>query len=262
MASKKYTRKEFLKYLGKIGFGAALYGTGGNLIGRGYKKGKDFYENDIEPYIERGKKVIDKGEKIIERSEKIKENTDRFFDYFRSKKNKKYDKVPEKKKTPKKEQEKPGHLEKISRRSFFGKFRKLFHDYPIETGTGTGVAFGASKKAVGGYRTYRKEKKTNQLGRDVKELKEQVGALQDENEKLRALKELDEGNEGGLEEKLSLGNESLFYAGIIGLIVSIFLSTSNITGLVVLKDNFLEKSFSGIIFIASLLTLLLSFKKK
>ncbi len=68
--SGRSTRREFLKYAGKIGLGGGVYGVVGGVVGKGYETVVDFYETVIE---ELKREVVEVGDKIISVDERIDE---------------------------------------------------------------------------------------------------------------------------------------------------------------------------------------------
>jgi len=65
---KKYTRREAIKYGTKIGTGAVIWGALGNLTGRAYEFYRDFYNETVQPVIDKANQtanyVEDKKEKV------------------------------------------------------------------------------------------------------------------------------------------------------------------------------------------------------
>ncbi len=217
--AKKYTRKEFLKYSGKIGLGAAVYGFLGNFAGRGYKGMKDFYEENIEPAVEAKKNIENKADSL---------------------KNKFYDFIGKEREFEKKE-DKPE--EKISKRGFFKRYFNAFHEHSVGVGTSTGVVVGGTKSALTNYGKYKTEGKINEGQRKIKSLEEKNKELEEKYSKL--------------EELISGKNKNIFlFLGMVGLAFILMNSAFNITGNVV--GNGLV-DFSGINFLILAISLIFIF---
>lgn len=270
---KKYERREFLKQTGRIGFGAAAYGTAGGLVGKGYKTGRDAYAEKVKPYVDKGKEIIDK-------TEDTKEGIDNWWNKY----------IRRKEGYEKKDLEKQETLEEakqISRRSLFKKYFNIFNKNPVETGIVTGAGLGALVKTLTLYPRYLDKKKIAKLKDEHIEYKEKMDILEEYNERLeKASKDRDQKIKGleeeveklkkiyetlnesergrsGLEEKAQSENElkttlSALLSGI-GLIIGfVLINGVDYTGLVTIsKESMSTTNFLGIIVIFTSFSLIL-----
>ena len=225
---KNLTRRDFLKYSGKIGVGAAVGGTMGNIFGRVYRAGRDFYNEEINPYLE----------SVGNAAEKIENGTKRFRERFYGTLERLYGKPYKSEDTTKEEKTRRYNQpeEKISRRSLLSFPFRVFHRYPVSTGTAVGAsAFGAIT-ALKSRRSYVQEKRHLDTSHSIEEVK---GKLDDLSSKLEKL--------------LSEKGIKLMLVGLTGIIYSIILSSFKITGFLVLdtftKFNYLANSIMLIFFL-------------
>lgn len=257
--NKKYTRREAIKYGAKVGFGAALWGTVGNLLGRGYEAGRDFYRSDVKP-------VLDKVEKSTNKIGEFADDVNRTFNPWYQPK-------------PEEEKEQP----KSTRRGFLKSLAWKAHEHPKTVGTIVGATYGAGKYSLTGlskYLTNRQIAKLKDENIDYKERLEvlekyRVGAERDLGGKEDRIMELERNvdelrreikKQGKLEEKVGESEESkeiLLSFGIVGLFVSIGIGSSVITGNIIsgITNNNLFP-IAAVIFALSLVFILLGIKRK
>ncbi len=262
---KKYTRREAIKYGAKIGFGAALWGTAGNLLGRGYEYGRDFYRNEVKPTLDTVKKGVDK---VGEWGDDLNRTFNPWYE-------------------PKKEVKK--EPEKVTRRRFLKSLAWQAHEHPVAAGTAVGTTYGAVKHALTGLSRYLtksqiaklKDKNTDYeerihileeyqagLEQSMKEKDVKVDKLQAELEEVKEImKRLKKPS--GLEEKASEGStteesKEVFLAlGISGLFVSIMLGSVSITGNVLLDATGRNALLLSIVlFFISLLVVFIGIRKR
>mgnify|MGYP001575589832 FL=1 len=263
MNKKKYTRREAIKYGAKVGLGAAIWGTAGNLLGRGYEAGRNFYREEIKP-------TLDKVEKGTDKIEEWGDDLNKTFNpWYKSK--------PEEKK-----KEKP----ELTRRSFLKTLALQAHEHPVAAGAIVGATYGAGKYAISGLGKYLTNRQIAVLKDENADYRERLNVLEKyrvESEKdLRGkgdrIAELEIGigklreeirKKGKLEEKAGGGeargkSEEIFLAlGISGLLVSTAFASSIITGNVVssIQDNHIIP-LTAIIFILSLLFVFFGIRKR
>jgi len=238
---KDYTRREALKYGGKIVLGATIWGTVGNFIGRGYETGRDFYRGEVAPYVEKGKLLIDKSEGAIKESKRFL--WDKPIDYLKELfTGEKPKEGREQKKIIKKERE------KISRRTFLGSFLKYGHEHPVGTGTAIGLTYGTTKKSISGFGNYQKNKK--------------IAILRDENEGLNERVDNLEKKIRQLEEK-SIGEKTIenlvIFIGIFGFVISSIILRKSITGFSISKE--MVTTINPLAVILLILSLILLFRE-
>jgi len=260
--SKNYIRREFLKTGAKVGGSAAVYGTVGGFLGKGYETIRDLYN----AVIKKGGTYLSEQETKAEIS-KEKPNKglgDRFRELSQRLGRFKYDtqgKVEEKvgigrdekqkqewrynKEIPNPKTGKPEERPiETTRRGFFRTILGYAHQHPVGTGIAAGAAYGAGKSA---YRQRRKARDKIEIA----ELKDKVNYLED---KINP-KESEEVKEAGLEKTLTI-------IGIIGVFISIFFSLSNITGLAILDMSTQKTKISSIIILIISLILIIVGKIK
>jgi len=271
--SKRFTRREALKYGGKIGVGAAVYGAVGGALGKLYevltgntRKAIKYTGNklaEVDEKVEKSKNpAVKKVVKPVKRVEdwrgrtwrKVFGRTDEDTADFREEYEIETAQDRENKKNPeyvKKRQERRQRQEeeRMSRRGFFERVFNYFHKNPIKIGAGVGAAYGAGKTAIKGAGTYRTNKKIARLKDDVEDLKQE-------------LRKKGKGLEATVEAKVVDENKTskaFLTLGIIGIIVSIILSSIHLTGFSVLETgSFNAFSTSVVVFFASLIAVVLS----
>lgn len=212
-----YQRREAIKYLAKIGGGAAFGGFIGNLIGRAYRTGRDTYNESVVPVLEKGNRAFDKAEKGI----------NDLVSYLTGKEPKKSH-----------EQKQP---EKIDRRGFFKSFSKYFHNHPVFTGTTTGATYGGTKSAISGYNSYKTKQKIAKLKEKTSKQEERIKQLEERR------------RESGLEQEVE---EILpITIGIVGATLSLFNLKNNLTltGFITLQNSSHQNIPSISLFVSILL---------
>ncbi len=254
---RKYTRREAIKYGAKVGIGAALWGTVGNLLGRGYEAGRNFYREEIKP-------TLDKAEKGVDKVEEWKDDLNRTFNPWYEPK-------------PKEKKEQP----ELTRRGFLKSLAWQAHEHPVAAGTLVGVTYGAGKYAltnISNYLTKRQiailKDENAHYGERLKVLEEyRVNAERDLGGKDKQIANLERSinelrreikRQGKLEEKTGGESEEIFLAlGISGLLISVGFGSKLVTGRVILgiESNQLFP-LTVAIFIISLLLLFLGIKSK
>ena len=262
---KKYTRREAIKYGAKVGLGAAIWGTVGNLFGRGYRYGRDFYREEIKP-------TLDKAEKALDKVEELADDANRTFNPW-------YEPKPKEKSQP--------EQQRLTRRGFLKSLAWQAHENPVAAGTLVGATYGAGKYAlanISNYLTKRQiarlkdestgykerihilEEYRNGLEQSMKEKDAKVEQLQEELiEVKKTIRRLEKPGEleGKVEERGTTGKKTLLLIGSVGLFISIILSSAVITGNAILyvsgKNIFL---FDVILFFASLLLVFIGIKKR
>lgn len=250
---KKYTRREAIKYGGKV---AAWAGTGG-VLGHLYKSGKDIIFNNSPEFL---KEMVSEDYKLQkEKKDLEKKDNSVFSNLFKSSKKEKkkiYEKNIKKRK------------KEISRRGFLEKVFMLGHENPK---TATSIAFGSYGLARGYFTGKEKRKvadlRNKEIERDkyIKYLENEMESYKEKTDKelkgikgeLKILKGLDE-KEGGLEEKV---NTPLMILGIVGLMISISLSIPNLTGAVISNSQIFSKSTNLFILLISMAMIAYSTKK-
>jgi hypothetical protein len=144
--SKKYSRRSFLKYMGRIGIGASVGGYIGNIFGRGYQWGKD----TVGPYAKKGKEIIDKGEDAKDWTEEKLDDAGEWMDKTFNKKEyerrKKAEKQREELRKQSELEEKVGKDKKMDRRGFI-KYLMRMNDKPERVATTTGAMIGGGISA-------------------------------------------------------------------------------------------------------------------
>jgi len=253
---KKNTRREFLKYIG----GASIYATAGGGLGYAYDHARD-YLNSFTRNI--GNKLGGLDTKVEELNPKNPVKIAKDVETWRSKLysgifgRTKEDKAEFREKTgiensdtyePKKQDSQYKEPE-ITRRRFFGTIFNYANQHPIVAGAGGGTIYGA-------YKT----KKTYKTKKEIAGLKDNVEGLKKENTDLKD-------RLSGLEEKLKdLGQKAkdnpIVMIGIIGLFISIILSSISLTGFSLLDSKTYSFSLNIIVFLISFLLLSLGIKYK
>jgi tetrahydromethanopterin S-methyltransferase subunit B len=256
---KKYTRRETIKYGAKVGIGAALWGTVGNILGRGYGAGRDFYRSEVKP-------TLDKAEKAIDKVEELADDANRTFNPW-------YEPKPKEKSLP--------EQQKLTRRGFLKSLALQAHENPVAAGTLVGATYGAGKYTlanISNYLTKRQIAKLKDENADYRERLDildqyRIGAEKDlkgKTERIERLEksidELREGikRQGKLEEKTGGELEEIFLAlGISGLLISVGFGSKLVTGKIIsgIESNQLFP-LTVAVFIISLLLLFLGIKKK
>lgn len=289
----KYERREFIKQTGKVGLGAAVYGGAGYLTGKTYKTGRDFYREDVKPYVNKGKEIIDKSEEgiksIKETGKSISEGVSDWFtkNFQEDKYNERIKEREEKERQEEAELERKKRIEEIkktSRRGFFSKYFHIFNENPVATGTVTGASLGALVKTLTLYPQYIEKKKVAKLRDEHVEYGKKIEILEDYKEKLekasaendKKIKGLEDElrkihrslgtgkeNDYNLEEKLEERNIQLPVTMIVSGLILIFsffiLNGINYTGFLTLsKDSIATSNFLGVVvlFIAIVLILI------
>ena len=261
MNKKKYTRREAIKYGAKVSLGAALWGTIGNLLGRGYETGRDFYRSDVKPALDK----VERGtSKIEEWGDDINRTLNPWYE-------------------PKEKEEQP----KLTRRGFLKSLAWQAHEHPVAAGTLVGATYGVGKYAltnISKYLTKREiarlkdenidykgrihilEEYRNGLEQSMKEKDAKVEQLQEElAEVKKIIRRLEKPSdlEGKVEEGKTTGQKILLLIGGVGLFISIILSLEVITGNAILNVSG-ENIFllDVILFFASLLLVFIGIKKR
>lgn len=267
---KRYTRREAIKLGAKATAGAAIGGTIGHFAGRGYKTVRDFYREDIDPYIRKGKKIMDK-------TEETKDKTKKFVDKYLLRKE-----------VPVTEEEVVEPKKEISRRGFLRKMLGYAHEHPISSGTAIGATSGAGLSGLVFIPGYLRKKQIAKLKDTNTEYGERIGILESYKNKLeediinikegysQQEAEIDDlkkeltilrkvlGKEKGLEKKViePEGHNTLLIIGLIGIILAIILSSLNLTGFYILENSIEVYLGSGLIFVFSLILIFLGSNKK
>ena len=291
----KYERREFLKQIGRVGLGTAVYGGVGYLAGRGYKEGKELYTEYVKPGVDKTKEVYDKtGEAVKNVADGTKKVGQDIGDLWTKNFNKsKYEeriKTREEKERIKREEElekirQSEEAEKMSRRGFFKKYFHLFNEHPVGTGTLTGASLGTLVKTLSLYPRYLDKKKVAILkdehaeyGEKIKileEYKERLERREDEKEnKIKGLENeikklktiykklnLPEEDSSGLEDRLKKGDENksllMVISGVVLAIGFLVIKGFEYTGFSVSSGDFMIFSdFLGLIIIFTSLTLM------
>lgn len=219
---KYLTRREFLNdtgYFAKIAGMGTLYGAVGNIAGR-------IADNVIKAY-ETTRDAVYKVEEGLKPGRVI-------------------DKVLGRKPTPA-----PKPQPKVSRRGFIDSLINVAYHHPVGSGTVLGAGYGSGKQAFRGYNKYmdqvrrleeRRERVTDREER--LHLEGVIGELRGEIKRLSSL----EGKIGETEEKILIG------IGSVGLIASIILSASSITGFTTINSIVPKEGImAAVIFFISLL---------
>lgn len=176
---KKYTRREFLKYTGRVGAGVVIGGAIGNLIGRGYDY---LIKPPIEAVYDMQEKVEDLKEDIIEKPKNyIREKYEdfkRFIGTETEKEQTQRNQQRQEQKQAQKEKEIKEEKEKLSRRGFFRKMFAHFHKHPVVDATIAGATYGGLKTLIKKYPKYLTKKRVAVLRDENVALKEKVSILE------------------------------------------------------------------------------------
>ncbi len=226
---RKHTRRAALKYAAKIAAGATLWGAGGYLGGK-------VFNYTVKPVVDG----------IIGTSERIKgayEGLQRLNPFRR--------RIPM-----------PMPQEPVSRRGFLSSLARMAYHHPVAAGTSVGATYGAGKYALSGMSKYLTDrqiatlKDTNADYHERLEILEQYrvraeadienykGQLKDKDARLEKLersfaelrRQIKPGKlelaaeESGTQEPTGKQKEALLAIGISGLLISIGLSSSAVTG--------------------------------
>ncbi|MEK6847823.1 MAG: hypothetical protein AABX50_01715 [Nanoarchaeota archaeon] len=239
---KKHTRRAFLKYATKVGLGAALWGVGGHYLGKAFNY-------TVKPVIKEGLIVYQRGGRNLRRF---------------------------------------GVLPPVqeSRRGFLKRLLIKGYQHPVAAGTLIGTTYGLGKYSIGGLGKYLNQRQIAVLKDENADYRERLDAL--EQYKTRAEKDLKgkedkitelEENVNGLRRQIARsgkleetageaplleeGEETLLAFGISGLLVSMGLSSSIMTGNAIsgIQSNYLLP-LSAIIFVLSLVFVLFGLKRK
>jgi len=256
---RKHTRRTILKYAAKVAAGAALWGAGGYLVGKAFGY-------TIKPVVDG----------IIGTSQRVKGayNGVRKFIPF----------VGRQAPTP-----------QVTRRGFLSSLVRMAYHHPVASGTIAGGTYGAGKYALGGMSKYLTDRQIAILKDENAGYKERLGVLEDYRDKLegamgerdakvkylegeltkvndilRQLKtkpsnlELAAGEAEVQEEPTETQKEALLAIGISGILISIGLSSSVITGGIIVGRGNFNQMFPLIIalFISSLTFILSGIKKR
>lgn len=265
-SKNKHTRREAVKYGLRVGLGAAIYGTIGNLGSKVYRFGRDTYREDIKPAIEKIEYAADKINRIN----------------------------PFKRKPV--EQINP----KMTRRGLLKYLAGQAHEHPVTAGTIAGATYGAGKYSLRhlstyltkrevaklkdeniGYQervrileNYRNQLERDALGRDRKlayvetELQSVKQILEGLGVKPNRLEESVEGSShNGEDSKDHTRREPkrfmLLIIGATGLLISIILSSTALTGNAILNIAKVQTmSLSMALFAVSLVLIFIGMKKR
>jgi len=269
----KFARREFLRYAGKIGLGAAIGGLIGYIPGRIYQEGKDFYNEMIEPTVEKTKEQIedfkrdlDKGvEKYDDFKESSKKFKNRVREFFGLE-----EKVENEKNTNKKDsmedyifepqnEDYQDKKETISRRGFLQKYFRLFHNHPEATSTTTGAFIGGTRNAIRGYTTYKRRKERTKDKATIQRMEEKIDEL---------IEQLKKNKEGGLEDTINSGDEgplgkTLIIVGLAGFFISVIFGSIKLTGNLISNGGISTGTYSSLgLFVLSLILIFRGLKSK
>jgi hypothetical protein len=279
--SKKYTRREALKYGGKVGVGAIF----GGFVGKGYKTVKDHVWNILPEYAKRSinedyRNSTSPGdfEKTIDYVKDQKEKIDKTKGKFKEK----WDSLTGKERGISEEELlDEAAEEKESRRSFLLRLIGSAHKHPVGAGATAGALY-VGLKGLPKYFNKDKiakikdqnidykekvdslEKYTEKLEEELKDYKskskKEINEIKDELDLLRKIKN-NEDDEGGLERKLDQGiNNVVFIFGILGLISSFSFYSMNMTGAVIGNSFSYSQILGVILFLFSFILILIGFK--
>ena len=259
---KKYTRREAIKYGAKVGLGAAIWGTVGNLFGRGYRYGRDFYREEIKP-------TLDKAEKALDKVEELADDANRTFNPW-------YEPKPKEKSQP--------EQQRLTRRGFLKSLAWQAHENPVAAGTLVGATYGAGKYALANISNYLTKRQIARLKDESTGYKERIHILEEYRNGLeQSMKEKDAKFErleaeleevkkimkrlkkpSGLEERASEESKEIFLVfGISGLLISIGLGSVIITGNTIsgIANNHIF-SITAVVFVLSLIFIFSGIKRK
>jgi len=244
---KKYTRRKALQkgiYGAKVAGAGTAYGFLGNIIGRIYETErnalrniKSSYENTIGGLKESADKINPKNL---------------------------YNKIRGKKSTPKTQELKKS--KPITRRGFIRKTLGFYHEHPVPAFTTTGVTYGSGKYAIKGYESYKRkleraeDKLNNAKNRkEIKDLKNEIQELK------KLIEETHPTKQNQLEKTTEdeFGNLGKIFitTGEIGLVVSIILTSINITGHSISNKLIGAPILPLILFITSLIVILVGVRE-
>lgn len=247
--SKNYTRREFLKSGARVGGSAAVYGAVGGFLGKGYETIRDaFYgmtQKTGNKLGELDKKVEEMGKynpaKVAKKVEETRgsfwrkifgrteEDQAKWRDKYGIKNPREDYEAPKDSNEPNQPYKSQTKQEEISRRGFLKTILGYAQRHPVGAGIAAGAAYGAGKSA---YRQHGSVKDKIEIAR----LKGRVDYLEERTNPAESGRI----KESGLEKTFTI-------IGIIGLIISIFFSLSNITGLAVLSMGAQKTQISSII---------------
>lgn len=255
---KRHTRRAFLKYLTRVGLGAALWGAGGYLGGK-------IFGSTVKPVVDT----------VLGTSKRV---TDAYDGMRRLN--------PFSRKTP-------APRQPATRRSFLSSLVRTAYHHPVEAGIAVGATYGTGKYALSGMSKYLtdrqiaklkdentdyrerlellekykagvqkdlkgKDARINYLGKQLASVNEQIRLLSAKSGKL----ELTAG-EGTEDTELSEPETLPLIIGGAGLLISIALSSLSITGNTIFNAG-ANQMFSAniVIFVISLLLVLFGMRKR
>jgi len=234
MSSGKHSRRSALKYLARVGVGTTLWGAGGYGAGR-------VFDYTVKPVVD---SVLQTSERVNEVSEGLS-NLNPF-------KEKSVVRLP------------------LSRRGFFHTLAKKFYDNPISSGTVAGVIYGGSKSAIGGIPKYLTQRQLGVLRDENADYRERLEVLEDYKRRLEMGVSERDARVGRLESELGRVNaligetkrdsgtsgRTLVIIGAFGLISSIVLSSTALTGNVIGSFGDQSHFLASAMFIVSLTLIL------
>lgn len=213
------TRRQFLNktaYAGKVAASGVAYGALGNIGGRIVKSVIDAYETTRDKVDE----VLDTLNKPGDVYDRTRERIGQIFGRGRTE--------------PQPEPPEP-EPEEVSRRGFFRTLLNLAYQHPVGAGTVLGGSYGTGKQAVKGYAAHMDRVRRLEESLERTQDRQERIDLQEEISQLRAeMRQLRE-SLSPLEEKITDPEKQMLIAiGSIGLIGSIIVSTSSMTGFAIL----------------------------
>lgn len=144
--------------------------------------------------------------------------------------------------------------EKTNRRGFFRTILGLAHDHPVAAGATTGATYGAGKSVVKTYADRGKGREIARLRDDNEELRERVSKLEKGGKKKK--EDLEDRVEGPPKTGKAV---TLIAVGLLGVILSIILSVSKVTGYAVQSGESVDLGIINLVlFIVSLVALFIS----
>ena len=250
---EKITRRKALqkgKYITKVAGAGALYGGIGNIAGRIYRIERDSLRQ-LKGHM------YDAADSVGETLKKANPKN-------------LYDKIRGKEITPK--PKKPKKSKPTTRRGFIRKTLGLYHNHPVSTFTATGAAYGSGKHAIKGYEKHKRKSERNQD--KLERIQDKLDRSEDREERkelrkeIKALRQLiQESNSNNLErltqeteDEQYFGNPLIIIGGI-GLVISIVITSVNITGHSIANKVLGAPILPLILFIASLITILVGVKE-
>jgi len=245
--ARNITRRQFLNksaYIGKVAASGAAYGALGNIGGR-------IADNVIYAYETTRDKVNEALDTLNKPRDIYGRTRDKISEIFGNSRTEPLPEPPE-----------PESRE-VSRRGFLKNLLNLAYEHPVGAGTILGGSYGTGKQAVKGYSAHmdrvRRLEESLERTKDRQErleLSEEIEALRKEMHQLTSTL-------SPLEDKVTDPEKKMLLTiGSIGLVASIILSTSSLTGFSVVNNTFHSSGIlAGIVFIVSLLFIKLGLRE-